>query len=89
MRRSKLYYLRGRSGKSARIAEKSIYNDNLKKNNTDAGVKKTVEVSKKNTKVEETSLDESNKKIASLKNDGSEKKETNKKTTNPSSEEKK
>ena len=93
VRRSKLYYLRGRSGKSARIAEKSIYIDN-NKNDTNAGIKKTVEVSEINAKDEENSLIDSSKKIESLKNDGSEKKETlnketNKKTANPSSEEKK
>ncbi|MAI29982.1 MAG: 50S ribosomal protein L19 [Rickettsiales bacterium] len=96
VRRSKLYYLRGRSGKSARIAEKNIYvdNNNLKKNDTNAGIKKTVEVSEKNAKDEKNSLIDSSKKIESLKNDGSEKKETlnketNKKTANPSLEKKK
>ena len=33
VRRSKLYYLRGRSGKSARIAEKNIYNQNTSEKN--------------------------------------------------------
>lgn len=32
VRRAKLYYLRGRTGKSARIAEKSYFNENQKKN---------------------------------------------------------
>lgn len=40
VRRSKLYYLRGRSGKSARIAEKNTYNQ--------TGIKKT------NNKIEES-----------------------------------
>ena len=35
VRRSKLYYLRGRSGKSARIAEKNIYNQNTSEKNDD------------------------------------------------------
>ncbi|MEL0124382.1 MAG: 50S ribosomal protein L19 [Alphaproteobacteria bacterium] len=33
VRRSKLYYLRGRSGKSARIAEKNTYGQNTLENN--------------------------------------------------------
>ena len=33
VRRSKLYYLRGRSGKSARIAEKNIYSQNTPEKN--------------------------------------------------------
>ena len=97
VRRSKLYYLRGRSGKSARITEKTSFsnNDNLKKNNTDNGVKKTVEVSEKTLKSEETSSKDSSKKSESLKeNVSTEKKETtdketNKKITSPSSEDKK
>ena len=35
VRRSKLYYLRGRSGKSARIAEKNIYSQNTSEKNDD------------------------------------------------------
>jgi len=31
VRRSKLYYLRGRSGKSARITEKNVYNEKVEK----------------------------------------------------------
>ena len=97
VRRSKLYYLRGRSGKSARITEKTSFsnNDNLKKNNTDNGVKKTVEVSEKTLKNEETSLKDSNKKSESLKENvstekqGTTDKETNKKITSPSLEDKK
>ena len=97
VRRSKLYYLRGRSGKSARITEKTSFsnNDNLKKNNIDNGVKKTVEVSEKTLKSEETSLKDSSKKSESLKeNVSTEKKETtdketNKKITSPSLEDKK
>ena len=97
VRRSKLYYLRGRSGKSARITEKTSFsnNDNLKKNKTDNGVKKTVEVSEKTLKSEETSLKDPTKKSESLKeNVSTEKhettdKETNKKITSPSSEDKK
>ena len=97
VRRSKLYYLRGRSGKSARITEKTSFsnNDNLKKNNTDNGVKKTVEVSEKTLKSQETSLKDSTKKSESLKENvstekqGTTDKETNKKITSPSSEDKK
>ena len=97
VRRSKLYYLRGRSGKSARITEKTSFsnNDNLKKNNTDNGVKKTVEVSEKTLKSEETSLkdpakkSESSKENVSTEKQGTTDKETNKKITSPSSEDKK
>lgn len=97
VRRSKLYYLRGRSGKSARITEKTSFsnNDNLKKNNTDNGVKKTVEVSEKTLKSQETSLKDSTKKSESLKENvstekqGTTDKETNKKITSPSLEDKK
>ena len=97
VRRSKLYYLRGRSGKSARITEKTSFsnNDNLKKNNTDNGVKKTVEVSEKTLKSKETSLKDSNKKSEPFKENvstekqGTTDKETDKKITSPSSEDKK
>ena len=97
VRRSKLYYLRGRSGKSARITEKTSFsnNDNLKKNNTDNRVKKTVEVSEKTLKSEETSIKDPAKKSESLKENvstekqGTTDKETNKKITSPSSEDKK
>ena len=96
VRRSKLYYLRSRSGKSARITEKASFtnSDNLKKNNTEVGIKKTAEVSEKNLKNEETSLKDSIKKKEALKKDGSTEKqgttdkETNKKITSPSSEDK-
>ena len=96
VRRSKLYYLRSRSGKSARITEKASFsnNDNLK-NNTDVGVKKTIEVSEKKVKSEETSSKDSSKKAESLKKDVSTEKqetpnkETNKKIASPSSEDKK
>ena len=97
VRRSKLYYLRSRSGKSARITEKASFNnnDNLKKNNTDVGVKKTIEVSEKKVKSEETLSKDSSKKAESLKKDVSTEKqetpnkETNKKIASPSSEDKK
>ena len=97
VRRSKLYYLRSRSGKSARITEKASFNnnDNLKKNNTDVGVKKTIEVSEKKVKSEETSSKGSSKKAESLNKDVSTEKqetpnkETNKKIASPSSEDKK
>ena len=97
VRRSKLYYLRGRSGKSARITEKTSFskNDYMKKNNTDNGVKKTVEVSEKTLKSQETSLKDSTKKSESLKENvstekqGTTDKETNKKITSPSLEDKK
>ena len=96
VRRSKLYYLRSRSGKSARITEKTSFNnsDNLKYN-TDVKVKKTIEASENNVENEETLLKGSIKKKESLKKDVlTEKKETliketNKKIANPSSEEKK
>ena len=96
VRRSKLYYLRGRSGKSARITEKTSFsnNDDLKQNNTDNRVKKTVEVSEKTLKSEETSLNDSTKKSESLnENVSTEKQGTTdkerKKITSPSSEDKK
>ncbi len=96
VRRSKLYYLRGRSGKSARITEKTSFNnnDNLKKNNTDSGVDKTIGVSEKSKINKKTSSDDSKKKEL-LKKDGStekqkaDDKETNKKIASPQSEEKK
>ena len=96
VRRSKLYYLRDRSGKSARITEKTSFNnnDNLKKNNTDSGIDKTIEVSEKSKINKETSSDDSKKKEL-LKKDGSTKKqqaddkETNKKIASPQSEDKK
>ena len=96
VRRSKLYYLRGRSGKSARITEKTSFNnnDNLKKNNTDSGVDKTIGVSEKSKINKKTSSDDSKKKEL-LKKDGStekqkaDDKETNKRIANPQSEEKK
>ena len=96
VRRSKLYYLRDRSGKSARITEKTSFNnnDNLKKNNTDSGIDKTIEVSEKSKINKETSSDGSKtKKI--LKKDGSTDKqdigdkEANKKIASPQSEDKK
>ena len=94
VRRSKLYYLRSRSGKSARITEKASFtnNDNLKKNNADVGVEKTVEDSEKN---QQTKLKDSVKKKETLNKDSSTEKnvtlnkETNKKIASPSSEEKK
>ncbi len=97
VRRSKLYYLRGRSGKSARITEKTSFNnnDNLKNNNNDVKAKKITEVSEKSLKNEETSSKDPTKKTEPLKKDVlTEKqetinKETNKKTVSPSSEEKK
>ena len=97
VRRSKLYYLRGRSGKSARIAEKTSFNNNeiLQKNNTDVAVQKTIQVSDKKVNNEETSPKDSPKKTESLKKDGltkkkeADNKETNKKTASPSSEDKK
>ena len=95
VRRSKLYYLRGRSGKSARITEKTSFsnNDNLKKNSTDSGIDKTIEVSEKSKINKETSSDNSKIKEP-LKKDGSTKKqeaddkETNKKIASPQSEDK-
>ena len=95
VRRSKLYYLRGRSGKSARITEKTSFsnNDNLKKNSTDSGIDKTIEVSEKSKINKETSSDDSKIKEP-LKKDGSTKKqeaddkETNKKIASPQSEDK-
>ena len=96
VRRSKLYYLRGRSGKSARITEKTSFNnnDNLKKNNTDVGIEKTIDVSKKSATNQETSNNGSEKKESLSKDSSTEKKEvtskeTNEKITTPSSEDKK
>ena len=96
VRRSKLYYLRGRSGKSARITEKTSFNnnDNSKKNNTDSGMEKTIDVSKKSPANQETSANSSKKKESLSKDGSTEKKEatskeTNEKITSPSSEDKK
>ena len=96
VRRSKLYYLRDRSGKSARITEKTSFsnNDDLKKNSTDSGIDKTIEVSEKSKINKKTSSDDSKIKEP-LKKDGSTKKqeaddkETNKKIASPQSEDKK
>ena len=96
VRRSKLYYLRGRSGKSARITEKTSLgnNDNLKKNSADSGIDKTIEVSEKSKINKETSSEDSKKKEP-LKKDSSTKKqeaddkETNNKIASPQSENKK
>ena len=96
VRRSKLYYLRGRSGKSARITEKTSFNnnDNLKKNNTDVGIEKNINVSKKSTTIKETATNDSKKKESLGKDSSTEKKEsaskeTNEKIISPSSEDKK
>ena len=96
VRRSKLYYLRDRSGKSARITEKTSLgnNDNLKKNSADSGIDKTIEVSEKSKINKETSSDDSKQKEL-LKKDGSTEKqdlgdkEANKKIASPQSEDKK
>ena len=96
VRRSKLYYLRGRSGKSARITEKTSFNnnDNLKKNNTDVEIEKTIDASEKSTTNKETNNKGSKKKESLGKGISTEKKEavkkeTNEKITSPSSEDKK
>ena len=96
VRRSKLYYLRGRSGKSARITEKTSFNnnDNLKKNNTDVGMEKNIDVSEKSTTNKEVSSNGSEKKESLSKDSSTEKeevtsKETNEKITSPSSEDEK
>ena len=96
VRRSKLYYLRGRSGKSARITEKTSFNnnDNLKKNNSDVGMEKNIDVSEKSTTNKEASSNDSEKKESLSKDSSTEKeevtsKETNEKITSPSSEDKK
>ena len=96
VRRSKLYYLRGRSGKSARITEKTSFHndDNLRKNMTDSGKDKTIEVSEKSKINKETSSNDSEKKELLKKDDSTEKqeaddKETNKKIASPQSEDKK
>jgi len=96
VRRSKLYYLRGRSGKSARITEKTSFNnnDNLKKNNSDVGMEKNIDVSEKSTTNKEASNNGSEKKESLSKDSSTEKeevtsKETNEKITSPSSEDKK
>ena len=96
VRRSKLYYLRSRSGKSARITEKTSFHndDNLRKNMTDSGKDKTIEVSEKSKINKETSSNDSKKKEL-LKKDGSTEKqeaadkETNNKIASPQSEDKK
>jgi len=96
VRRSKLYYLRGRSGKSARITEKTSFNnnDNLKKNNSDVGMEKNIDVSEKSTTNKEASNNGSEKKESLSKDSSTEKeevtsKETNEKITSPSSEDEK
>ena len=96
VRRSKLYYLRGRSGKSARITEKTSFNnnDNLKKNNTDVEIEKTIDASEKSTTNKETNNKGSKKKESLGKGISTEKKEavkkeTNEKITSPSSEDNK
>ena len=96
VRRSKLYYLRGRSGKSARITEKTSFNnnENLKKNNTDVGMEKNIDVSEKSTTNKEASNNGSEKKESLSKDSSTEKeevtsKETNEKITSPSSEDEK
>jgi large subunit ribosomal protein L19 len=96
VRRSKLYYLRGRSGKSARITEKTSFgnNDNLKKNNTDSGIDKTIEVSEKSKINKETFSDDSKKKELMNEDDSTKKQEkvdkgTNDKIESPQSEDKK
>ena len=96
VRRSKLYYLRGRSGKSARITEKTSFsnNDNLKKNSTDSGIDKTIDVSEKSKINKETSSGDSKikepfKKDGSTKKQEADDKETNKKIASPQSEDKK
>ena len=96
VRRSKLYYLRGRSGKSARITEKASFNnnDNLKKNNSDVGMEKNIDVSEKSTTNKEASNNGSEKKESLSKDSSTEKeevtsKETNEKITSPSSEDEK
>ena len=96
VRRSKLYYLRSRSGKSARITEKTSFHndDNLRKNMTDSGKDKTIEVSEKSKINKETSSNDSKKKELLKKNGSTKKqevgnKETNKKIASPQSEDKK
>ena len=96
VRRSKLYYLRGRSGKSARITEKTSFNnnDNLKKNNSDVGMEKNIDVSEKSTTNKEASSNDSEKKESLSKDSSTEKeevtsKETNEKITSPLSEDEK
>jgi large subunit ribosomal protein L19 len=96
VRRSKLYYLRSRSGKSARITEKTSFHndDNLRKNMTDSGKDKTIEVSEKSKINKETSSNDSEKKELLKKDDSTEKqeaadKETNNKIASPQSEDKK
>ena len=61
VRRSKLYYLRGRSGKSARIAEKNIYNQtNLEKSEN----KKTSDNKPAMSETQTTNSDELKTKVA-------------------------
>ena len=96
VRRSKLYYLRGRSGKSARITEKTSFHndDNLRKNSADSVTDKTIEVSEKSKINKETSSNVSKKKELLEKDGSTEKqeaanKETKNKTASPQSEDKK
>ncbi|MFL2679716.1 MAG: 50S ribosomal protein L19 [Alphaproteobacteria bacterium] len=75
VRRSKLYYLRKRSGKSARISEKNVFNKDIKKDSVEVSSKdikgKTIE---KNTQNQKTQNEEKEKQIKdnSVNKDGKE-----------------
>ena len=75
VRRSKLYYLRKRSGKSARISEKNVFNKDIKKDSVEVSSKdikgKTIE---KNTQNQKTQKEKKEKQIKdnSVNKDGKE-----------------
>ncbi len=65
VRRSKLYYLRERSGKSARIAEKNLTNEQIRNLKPEVEkdketVEKKIESTKENTSKDETRSNDSN-----------------------------
>ena len=65
VRRSKLYYLRERSGKSARIAEKNLTNEQIRNLKPEVEkdkktVEKKIESKKENTSKDETKSNDSN-----------------------------
>jgi large subunit ribosomal protein L19 len=65
VRRSKLYYLRERSGKSARIAEKNLTNEQIRNLKPEVEkdkktVEKKIESTKENTSKDETKSNDSN-----------------------------
>ena len=65
VRRSKLYYLRKRSGKSARISEKNVFNNDIKKDSVKVSSKvvpgKTIEKNTQNQKTQNEQKEKQNK----------------------------